>query len=83
MSYNPTLGQDDAKSILSSLSENIGELGMLGCNLSDITGPYFIEFIRTPENLNMICIEENNFSQKKKDKILNLNQQKTGYTIIV
>jgi len=83
VSYNPTLGQDGAKSILSSLPKNIGELGMVGCNLSDVTGSYFIEFIRKSKNLNMICIEENNFSQKMKDKILNLRQQKTGCTIIV
>jgi hypothetical protein len=83
VSYNPTLGQDGAKSILSSLPKNIGELGMVGCNLSDVTGSYIIEFIRKSKKLNMICIEENNFSQKMKDKILNLRQQKTGCTIIV
>jgi hypothetical protein len=83
VSYNPTLGQDGAQSILSSLPKNIGELGMVGCNLSDVTGSYFIELIQKSKNLNMICIEENNFSQKMKDKILNLSQQKTGCTIIV
>jgi hypothetical protein len=83
ISYNPSIGQIGAVSILTSLPKDIEVLGMVACNLSDDTGQHLIEYMQKAKNLSMVCVEENNFSKNMKDKILNLRQQKTGCTIIV
>jgi len=83
VSYNPTIGSSGAMAILSSLKKNIEELEMVGCNLGDETGKHLVEYILQSENLATVCVEENNFSQKLKDEILDLKQQTPDCKIIV
>ena len=82
VSYNPAIGSDGATAILSSLPKDIQELGMVGCGLGDDIGERLVEYIQQGKNLVMVCVEENFFSQKLKDAILDLKQQKTNCTII-
>jgi len=83
VSYNPSLGSIGAESILTSLPKDVEMLGMVGCDLDDNTGEHLIEYTQKSKNLSMVCVEGNNFSQRIKDKIHSLRQQKTGCTILI
>jgi hypothetical protein len=83
VSYNPKIGSEGAAAILIALPKHIEELGMVGCDLDDRTGSHLIRFIKQSKYLKMVCVEENNFSQKMRAKIKNLRKQQSKCTIIV
>ena len=72
MSYNTAIGSDGAKKILSSLPKHIQGLGVVGRGLGDDVGERIVEYIQQAENLIMVCVEGNNFSQSIKNTIINL-----------
>ena len=77
------IGVAGAAAILIALPKHIEELGMVGCDLDDRTGSHLIKFIKQSKYLKMVCVEENNFSQKMRAKIKNLRKQQSKCTIIV
>ena len=83
VSYNPNIKSTGAAAILIALPEHVKELGMVGCNLNDEAGPYLIEFIKRAKYLKMVCVEQNGFSTKMKEKISDLKEHNTECKIIV
>ena len=65
-SYNPDLGDEGAFILLKYLPQSIQEIGLVDCGIGDDGGLAILNWVRDTPNLRMICIEQNNFSQKLK-----------------
>lgn len=60
------IGDSGAIAIASSLPISIQEIGLVNCGISDIGGTEILHWIKKSTNLQMICIEGNDFSNKMK-----------------
>jgi len=69
--------------LLSSLPDNVNEIGMVGCQLRDDVGELLIRFMARSSNLKMICVEDNFFSSSMKDKIATAGKKLAGCVTIV
>ncbi|NND76923.1 MAG: hypothetical protein HKN39_01910 [Flavobacteriales bacterium] len=65
-SYNDLIGDKGASVLARSLPSSICELGLVDCGIGDEGGREILHWIKTLPNLNMICIEQNNFSDQLK-----------------
>jgi hypothetical protein len=52
--------------IAKKLPHSIYEIGLVGCGIGDKGGTEVLNWMRKSYNLQMICIEQNNFSEKLK-----------------
>ncbi len=62
MSYNPMIGDTGVEALIHSLPPAITELGLVGCGIRDQGGLIVLKWAMNAKNLQMICIEQNNFS---------------------
>lgn len=65
-SYNILLGDTGAIALANNLPNYLCEIGLVNCGISDIGGIEILNWIKTSTNLQMICIEQNHFSEKLK-----------------
>ncbi|MFT6502971.1 MAG: hypothetical protein ACJASQ_003103 [Crocinitomicaceae bacterium] len=65
-SYNQLIGDAGATLIAKKLPHSIYEIGLVGCGIGDKGGTEVLNWMRKSYNLQMICIEQNNFSEKLK-----------------
>jgi len=63
-SYNHQLGDAGAIALAKSLPKSISEIGLVNCGISDIGGVEILKWMRNAPNLQMICMEQNNFSNE-------------------
>ncbi len=68
LSYNQEVGDAGAIAIFKSLPSSISELGLVGCGIGDQGGTEILTWMNNAPNLRMICIEQNNFSEKLKSQ---------------
>jgi hypothetical protein len=66
MSYNPDIGNLGIGEILNALPNDITELGLVGCELDDDASPDIIMFIQRSTTLQLVCLENNKFSNDAK-----------------
>ena len=57
------------KVILESLPGHIKELGLVGCSFDDDAGDLIVSFLTRCNDLTMVCVESNEFSNLMKRKI--------------
>ena len=65
-SYNNLIGDIGATVLARSLLSSICEIGLVDCGINDKGGTEILNWVKTLPNLTMICIEQNNFSEKLK-----------------
>lgn len=65
-SYNNLIGDKGAIAIAKSLPNSILEIGLVDCEIGDKGGVEILNWMKTATNLQMICIEQNNFSDTLK-----------------
>lgn len=65
-SYNPYFGDEGVIIFVKNLPLSIQKIGLVDCGLSNKGGSALLKWIKQAPNLKMICIEQNNFSQKLK-----------------
>jgi hypothetical protein len=65
-SYNHLIGDSGAIDLAMNLPKSICEIGLVDCGLSDIGGIEILKWMKGSSNLQMICIEQNNFSEQLK-----------------
>lgn len=63
-SYNPRIGDAGVAAIASSLPVSLSELGLVDCGLTDSGGIELLRWMERATELKMICMEQNNFSEK-------------------
>ena len=69
VSYNTKLTEKGFHILLKSLPDDVREFGAVGCGLNDNGGRDILNFIKRSENLRLICIEGNYFSEPMKSRI--------------
>jgi hypothetical protein len=65
-SYNHLIGDTGAIAIARSLPYSVCEIGLVDCGIGDKGGTEILNWMKTSPQLQMICIEQNNFSDKLK-----------------
>jgi len=63
-SYNQLIGDVGATLIAKKIPSSICEIGLVDCGIGDKGGAEILNWMRKSLNLQMICIEQNNFSDK-------------------
>lgn len=63
-SYNNLLGDNGAIVLMKNLTKSITEVGLVSCGITDIGGREILNWMRNSPNLQMICMEQNSFSEK-------------------
>jgi hypothetical protein len=63
-SYNSLLGDIGATDLAKYLPKSIREVGLVGCGIGDVGGIELLKWMKNSTHLQMVCIEENNFSEK-------------------
>jgi hypothetical protein len=67
-SHNNLIGDTGASMIIKSLPYSINEIGLVDCGIGDKGGYEILNWLKTAHNLQMLCIEHNNFSDQLKMK---------------
>ncbi len=83
VSYNPGIETGGAQALLSSLPDNVNEIGMVGCQLRDDVGELLLRLMARSSNLKMICVEDNLFSASMRIQIASAGQKLDGCVTIV
>jgi len=83
VSYNQGIETGGAQALLSSLPDEVNEIGMVGCQLRDDVGELLIRFMARSSNLKMICVEDNLFSASMRIQIASAGQKLDGCVTIV
>lgn len=62
VSYNQRLGDSGVTILLEKLPATVSEIGLVNCGIGDVGGLVILNWMRNSQNLQMICMEQNNFS---------------------
>ena len=65
-SYNNLIGDLGATALARNLPSSIAEIGLVDCGIGDKGGNEMLKWIKNSTHLEMICMEQNNFSDKLK-----------------
>ena len=65
-SYNQLIGDIGATAIVKSLPKSICEIGLVDCGIGDKGGTEILTWMKKSPQLQMICMEQNNFSETQK-----------------
>ncbi len=82
-SYNPELGDKGASILVKSLPLSIQEIGFVDCGIMDEGGLAILNWVKQVPNLKMICIEQNNFSQKLKSEFRTFAKDNPNILVVV
>ncbi len=82
-SFNPDLGNVGAITLAEAFPETVTELGLVGCSLSDSSGRSILEWAQSAPNLQMLCVEGNNFSTSMKSEFRDLTSLGRKMLVVV
>tara|TARA_R110002110_G_scaffold85816_2_gene223488 strand:+ start:72440 stop:72850 length:411 start_codon:yes stop_codon:yes gene_type:complete len=83
VSYNPDIEDEGAIALAQSMPRNIRDLGLVGCDLGDAGGAALLEWVNSAAGLQMICIEQNRFSDQLKQQFVALREKDKSMVVIV
>jgi hypothetical protein len=83
LSYNPEISDLGAIELAKHLPICLNEIGLVGCGISDVGGAELLKQIKKLPNLNMICIEGNNFSKTLKTGFATFGKYNPKILVIV
>ena len=83
VSYNPDIEDEGAIALAQSMPPNIRDVGLVGCDLGDAGGTALLEWVNSAADLQMICIEENRFSDQLKQQFVALREKDKSLLVIV
>jgi len=66
LSYNKDLGDSGAIALSQQLPNHITEVGLVNCGIGDAGGAAILRWMDTAQALQMICMEQNSFSNELK-----------------
>lgn len=82
LSYNKQIGNDGAIALSEHLPKSLCELGFVDCGISDDGGNAILKLLKKLPNLEMICIEGNNFSETLKNEFYQFKQNNPRIVIV-
>ena len=83
VSYNPALSDAGAQTLADSLPSVLPELGMVGCEVTDVGGRALLAWAERAKGLRMLCIEENQFSASMVLRFRKLADTKPGLSLFI
>ena len=69
------MGDVGVKALVENLPKSLTEIGLVGCGIKDEGGQLVLGWIKTLPNLNVICIENNHFTETIKQSLKNYSNQ--------
>jgi hypothetical protein len=81
-SYNPLLGDSGVISILNTMPKTIREIGLVDCGMTDLAGKELLKELQEYTNLKMLCIEQNNISDKIKKEFKLFSKKNPGILVL-
>ena len=81
-SYNHRLGDMGATRILESIPTSVREIGLVHCGIGDQGGIEILHWMKATPNLQMICIEQNNFSDSLQTEFKNFKKENPNIMVI-
>ncbi len=82
-SYNNLIGDEGATTIAKNLDFSVNEIGLVGCGIGDIGGNEILNWMNNSTNLQMICIEQNNFSSNLKMKFKTFKKNNPKIMVVI
>lgn len=82
-SYNKNIGDTGVELLMQSMPLTISEFGFVDAEINDAGGLAILEWMKVSQNLQMICIEKNNFSQALKREFNTFKKQNPDILIII
>ena len=83
LSYNPNIGDQGIIGITKRLPSSISEIGLVNCGLGDSAGIEILDWIKSSQNLKMICIEQNNFSNSLKEEFHKFSKENPHILVVL
>lgn len=81
-SYNPRIGDSWITRIMQSMPASVKEIGCVGCGINDVWGLEILEWMKRSSNLQMICIEQNSFSDDLKQQF-NIFKKQNPHIMVI
>lgn len=81
-SYNPLIGNLGVIAIVRSLPYSIREVGFVNCGIGDKWGVKVLQWMKKATNLDMICMEENNFSEALKLELRDFKKNNPNVMVV-
>ncbi len=82
-SYNDSLKDEGAITLIKSLPPSIRELGLVDCGIGEAGGQELLNWVKRAPNLKMICAELNSFSDKLKSDFRKFSIQNPQIIVVV
>ena len=81
-SYNHLFGDSGAIALTKNLPETISEIGLVNCGISDAGGIELLNWMKNSTSLQMICIEQNNFSEKLRSEFKEFSSKNPSVLVV-
>jgi len=82
-SYNEAIGDAGVVTLAQALPAGLRELGLVGCGIGDQGGEALLQWASHAQQLSMICIEQNNFSEPMREQFNELARTNTNLLLVV
>jgi hypothetical protein len=82
LSYNE-ISDDGAIALAAVLPNTLGELGLVGCSISDLGANALLKWTKNASGLRMICIEDNNVSADVRNSFRQLRETSPSLSVYV
>lgn len=83
LSYNRALGDAGAIAMAQSLPPTLRELGLVNCGIGDAGGEALLKWAQQAPGLRIMCIEDNNISQRIRLQFIALARKNAALWIVV
>lgn len=81
-SYNKNIGDVGITLLMQNMPLNVWELGCVWCGISDDGARAVLEWMKQSQNLQMICIEQNNFSDDIQEQFRDFKKENPHIIVI-
>jgi hypothetical protein len=81
-SYNHLIGDTGVMAIVRSLPASIREVGFVNCGIGDKGGSEILIWMKKSPHLQMICMEQNNFSEALKLEFRDFQKKSPNVTVV-
>jgi hypothetical protein len=81
-SYNQLIGDLGATAIVKNLPISICEIGLVDCGIGDMGGSQILTWMKKSPAFQMICMEQNNFSEALKMEFRNFKRNNPNVMVV-
>jgi hypothetical protein len=81
-SYN-NLGDEAVSYLITSMPQNLSELGLVGCSITDTGGKELLGWLKKTSDLKLLCIENNKFTANLKTEFREWSKEKKVLYLVI